>query len=270
MKKKVLYFFVVVLLCGSYGAFLVMNQRFGKTGEFPVIEVSNEALEVSVKAKEKTLLQGIKAFDKEDGDISSKVFIESISEFDDQDYRTITYGVFDSDDNLTRATRKLKYKDYEKPEFDLNKALCFTYMDDDLIIKDFIRAKSKVDGDISSKITMRSEDYSANNSYLTFSVKDSCGGKSEIKLKAEILNTKPQIEIELSDYLIKVEKGTDIDPKSYIENITYMGIEDDSLSYDVKVTDNYDPDKEGMYEFIYRIERSNGDYGITKLVVIVE
>lgn len=267
MKKKVLYFFVVVLLCGSYGAFLVMNQRFGKTGEFPVIEVSNEALEVSVKAKEKTLLQGIKAFDKEDGDISSKVFIESISEFDDQDYRTITYGVFDSDDNLTRATRKLKYNDYEKPEFYLNKALCFNYMNDDSTIKEYIRAKSKVDGDITSKITMRSDSV---NNYFTFSVKDSCGGESEIKLKAEILNTKPQIEIELSDYLIKVEKGTDIDPKSYIENITYMGIEDDSLSYDVKVTNNYNPDKEGMYEFIYRIERSNGDYGITKLVVIVE
>ena len=268
MKKKVLYFFVVVLLCGSYGAFLVMNQRFGKTGEFPVIEVSNEALEVSVKAKEKTLLQGIKAFDKEDGDISSKVFIESISEFDDQDYRTITYGVFDSDDNLTRASRKLKYNDYEKPEFDLNKALCLYYIDDESTMKEAIRAKSKVDGDISSKITMQND--SVNNNYFTFSVKDSCGGESEIKLKAEILNTKPQIEIELSDYLIKVEKGTDIDPKSYIENITYMGIEDDSLSYDVKVTDNYDPDKEGMYEFIYRIERSNGDYGITKLVVIVE
>ena len=48
------------------------------------------------------------------------------------------------------------------------------------------------------------------------------------------------------------------------------GIEDDDLIDEVTVQDDYDADKEGTYEFIYRVERASGEYGITKLVVVVQ
>ena len=45
---------------------------------------------------------------------------------------------------------------------------------------------------------------------------------------------------------------------------------DDDLIDEVTVQDDYDADKEGTYEFIYRVERASGEYGITKLVVVVQ
>lgn len=74
----------------------------------------------------------------------------------------------------------------------------------------------------------------------------------------------------MSDYLIYVERGTDIDPQDYIERVSDRGIEDDDLIDEVTVQDDYDADKEGTYEFIYRVERASGEYGITKLVVVVQ
>ena len=47
-------------------------------------------------------------------------------------------------------------------------------------------------------------------------------------------------------------------------------MEDDDLIDEVTVQDDYDADKEGIYEFIYRVERASGEYGITKLVVVVQ
>ena len=76
--------------------------------------------------------------------------------------------------------------------------------------------------------------------------------------------------IELSDYLIYVERGTDIDPQDYIERVSDRGIEDDDLIDEVTVQDDYDADKAGTHEFIHRVERDSGEYGITKLVVVVQ
>ena len=69
---------------------------------------------------------------------------------------------------------------------------------------------------------------------------------------------------------IMEELDTEIEVGEYIDTIEDMGVENDSLESLIDINDDYDSSKEGTYEFIYRINRSNGDYGITKLVVIVE
>ena len=43
-----------------------------------------------------------------------------------------------------------------------------------------------------------------------------------------------------------------------------------SLKNQVTINTDYDPNTPGMYEFIYRVKTANDDYGLTKLVVIVE
>lgn len=273
-KKNIKYGFILIVLIALYIAFIVMTGLLGDKGKEPEIIAPSSVLEVSVEDKEDVLLKGIKANDDEDGNISDKVFIESISAFDDNKQRTVTYAVFDSDDHLVRTTRQIKYSDYTAPVFDIDEALCYYYyLSSNEEYKNFVSAESCVDGDLSSKITVEKNYYKDNVHYVDYSVTDSCGTKESLTLKADELNKNPNVEITLKKYLKRVKKGTtitEIAPRSNMEEIKVMDMVDDTLKAEVEVTHNYNPDVPGTYEFIYRLSKSNGDYGYTKLVVIVE
>lgn len=270
MKKNIKYVLCVIMILGIYTLFLFFAQVLHKTGNAPVINAPSSVLQVSVKDKDKVLLNGVTASDDEDGNLTSEVFIESISNFDDQMRRTVTYAVFDSDDNLSRTTRQIQYTDYKAPEINIKKALCYYYVTSSEQYKDYVSAKSVVDGNISSQISVEREFYDGDNHYVTYSVTDSCGMKTSLTLKTTEQNREPNIDITLKKYLLRVKKGTTINPYEYIKNVNVMGIKNDSLKSLIEIQNDYNPNEEGMYEFIYRISRSNGDYGITKLVVIVE
>lgn len=86
---------------------------------YPEIKVGNEQLEVSVKAGADEFLKGIIATDEKDGDITNQVIVESISKFIDKNEHicNVTYAVADSDNNVTKKTRKIRFIDYESPKF---------------------------------------------------------------------------------------------------------------------------------------------------------
>lgn len=263
-------------LCVLYVVFLFVFGRTSSKGVVPVIKAPSSVLEVSVKAKQADLLAGISASDKEDGNLTESIFIEKISKFDENKERTITYVVFDSDDNISRATRKIKYTDYKEPVITLKNALMYifdSHFSVNTFLKDII-AVSSVDGNISSKISVTNAAYVNNYiSNITVSVTDSCGVKTSLDLNLLLLTKIPNIDIELKTYLKRVKVGTtltEIAPRDTIESISVMGIKDMSLKPVVELTHDYNPNVPGTYEFIYRISSDNGDYGMTKLVVIVE
>lgn len=268
--KKFKYIFIVTALIIIYFLFLIMGENKENQGEKPTITVPSSVLEISVQDSKDALLKDVKATDIEDGDLTSQVFIEKVSEFDENFKRTITYGVFDKDDNLTFATRELRYTDYTKPEFDIVKPLCSIYYQIDETYKEFVSASSSVDGDISSKIFINRRHEENDIEYVEYSITDSCGVTETLTLKYDQLDYEPNIDIKLSDYLIKVVKGTNVNAINYIDSIESLGIKNNSLISLVEVETNYNPNVPGVYEFIYRINRSNGEFGLTKLVVIVE
>ena len=56
---------------------------------------------------------------------------------------------------------------------------------------------------------------------ISYSVTDSCGTKTFFTLKADEILVIPNIAFTLTDYLIRVDVGTEIDPYQYIEHIVY-------------------------------------------------
>ena len=269
MKKQMKYIFFIMIFLMFYGVFLFVETRVQDNGKSPVITVPDSTLMTSVTANDSALLADVSALDIEDGNISDNVYIESISPFDENQTRTITYAVLDSDDHITRATRKMQYTDYTQPEITITNALCMYYLESTDSLKDYVQATSCVDGDISSKISIDKADYKGEDFDVTYSVSDSCGVKTTFTTKVTILSSTNDINITLNTYMLKVPKGQRISPKEYIENIEIMGMSEQSLINKVKVSNNYDSSKEGVYEFIYRIEE-NGEIGVTKLVVVVE
>ena len=121
-KKKKLLWIVFGLFCLIYIGFIGYSMISTKIGNAPELTLPQTVLSVDVKADDHQLLQDIKAVDKEDGDLTDKVFIESISSFNENKERTVTYGVFDSDDHLVKATRQIKYTDYQEPTITLKGA----------------------------------------------------------------------------------------------------------------------------------------------------
>lgn len=269
--KNFKFLLTVLLLIGLYALFLVGFKLYNNTeNEAPIISIQNEILTVSVKDKENALLQGVSASDAEDGDLTSKIVIDSISEFDEKNYRTVTYVVFDNDDQMTKATRRIKYSDYSAPTFDIKQPLVFYYVANNSEFANFVSASSSLDGNISSKILVENDFYIDGKKEVVFSVVDSCGVKSSISLKADELNDIPSINFILNDYLVRVGVGSEIDPYRYIEKIEYLGMDLTSDIENISIQNNYDPTTPGMYEFIYRYTDDTGEFGITKLVVIVE
>lgn len=268
MKKSAKYVMIVLLIAILYGLFLVLMGIKDISLNGPEIMVPDGVIEVSVKDKDSAFIQGMKVMDKEDGDITSKLAIESITPFDENEERIVTFIVFDSDDNYSKATRRIKYRDYKKPTFDIVRPLLYdSYYSDRYF--DYLKVSSSLDGDMSYKIMLENEEISDEGIYRTFSVTDSCGVKEKITLKVTNVYDSGSFIIDLDTYLLKVPVGSDIDPYDYVHSIKYLGMQNKNLIYDLDVQDDYDPNQPGTYEFIYTIEK-NGDFGITKLTVIVE
>lgn len=274
-NRKFIIIFITMNLI--YLIFILGSKVLNRNdSEVPSIKFDNDVITVSVKDGESELLEGVSAYDKEDGDLSKNIFIYSTSTFDKEQNRTITYAVFDSDNQMVTASRKFNYNDYEEPKFSSSQPLINVSLGSmlagDSNDTSFMSATSSVDGNISNKISMSTVEEGTNMIYK-YSVTDSTGTTSTLEVSEKIsLNSilNNNIDIELKNYILYVDKGTVLNTRSYIKNIkTSLGKQNELKPY-VQIETNYDSDKEGTYEVRYTLNRSNGDYGLTKMIVVVE
>lgn len=276
-KKNRVFLLMLVIINICYFGFIGITKILDKqTSNLPVISFKSDSLTISVHDDLKVLLKGVTAIDEEDGDISKNIFIYDISMFDENNERMVTYGVFDSDNQMTIGSRKFKYKDYTSPKFSSSKPLSGLMSMIDLSVGSSqetgsIQAFSSVDGDISNKIS-KTQSESGDSVICVYSVTDSTG-TTETLTVSESLNLKElftNISIELSDYIVYVKKGSTVDFKSYIHNVkTSIGYQKDLID-SVTVESNLNVNKAGVYEVVYTLNRSNGDYGTAKMYLIVE
>lgn len=274
MNNKVRNGIIFLVIAALYFGFIYYDNHKPQTGESPVIKVPTGTLKIKANADEKkttqALLKGIKATDKEDGDITKKVFVQSMSSFGEGNTRIVTLGVFDKDDNYTTVTRQIQYKDYIAPQINLNSALVYSWISSKAQFGDYVSAYSCVDGDISSRVKVLREYTENDDHYVAFAVSDSTGTETKLTLKAYQTNKEQTVTINLDTYLMRVKVGTKVNAKSHIQSIMMDKMDYSSLKNQVTINTDYDPNTPGMYEFIYRVKTANDDYGLTKLVVIVE
>lgn len=266
--------FIILFVCMNLlyvGFVYFFKEKEKDSSELPEIILNEELITLKVNDDETRLLDGIEAIDNEDGNITHQVFVYGISPFDDEGYRTVTYAVFDSDDQMALATRKLQYEDYTAPKFSSQRPLVNLSLSSSSDDSSYMQAYSSVDGNISNRISM-SKVERENKVIYRYSVTDSTGTTSTLEISDEI-NLKAlytNIEIELSEYILYVSEGQTLSFANYIENINTSLGEQNELMGDVEIETNYNADSKGVYEVKYTLNRSNGDYGISKMLVIVE
>lgn len=263
---------VLVLFIATFAAFAFVFVREKMTNDttIPEIKVEGDIIEVSLQATDEELLKGISAFDEKDGDLTEEIIIESVSRFIEPGISRVTYAVCDNDNNIATATRKIKYKGYKSPEFDLTESLCYSVYETPKL-KKAVTVKDSILGDITADLILTSEDYTKSvagvftiNARVTTAKGDTAS--LDIPLIVED-RSEAAPEIELKDYLIYAEKGKKIDFEKYLVKAT--DIEERDITDDVEIETKINMKKEGTYLVHYYVEDKNDNKGHSILVVVV-
>lgn len=256
----------------------------------PKIEMDESSvLEVSVQEPKSALLQGVTAQDKRDGDVTDSLVVESIQLLGDDGTVRVGYAAFDQAGNVTKATREVRYTDYQGPRFHLIEPLIFNY-NANFDIMSNIGATDVLDGDIQHRIraTMLTEEavYEEGDHFVHFKVTNSLGDTAELVVPVEVYSsTQHNAALTLNQYLVYIPVGGVFDPEAYLDTFTVLN-RDVSLEngvpkgYSLKTTGTVQTQTSGIYPVEYvmtYVDRHefNSEYdktytGYTKLIVVVE
>ena len=147
--------------------------------------VKEETLHLSVKATDEDMLKGVTAHDDRDGDVSSSLLIAGKSNFIEDGVIRVDYAAFDSHNNVGTYSRRVVFDDYHSPRFSSKKPLVLH--SESSYDFSFFHAEDVLSGDISYKIKILSDSYTAASS-------------SEYPIEIEVTNDYGDVE-KLTAYL---------------------------------------------------------------------
>lgn len=229
----------------------------------PVIEITEDEIEVSIEDGQEALLRGVTAYDEKDGEITDSLVIESIGRFANGK-RTVTYAAFDSDNHVCKASRVISYADYESPQFICKAGYRFPVGAKSVV--DTMKAEDCIEGSLTKLIKASPGFYvdTATPGLYSFQyqVANSAGDVEYLPVTVEIYDPADPnvIDFELKDYVVYTEKGKEINAKSYldVEEPDYYNIDDSEVNYN----------EPGVYEITYSIKMGERK-GTNRLAVVV-
>lgn len=287
MKKLrlavVLLFVLSVIASGIY----TVLSRVTADHNPPTLTCDSDTISVSVQATDEELRAGVKASDKEDGDLTDSVRVSSMSRFTEKGKRTIEYVVFDKANQSATLTRNLEYTDYVSPQIILTQPLRFDL--DEINEAGFTEGMSVndcLDGDISSKIRVSFD----NNAYIngtgsykvTAQVSNSAGDTCSVPLEVTVVDENSDEEMDkyypmLSQYTVYTKVGQAVSPMDYftgfIKGTTEYTMDQLPAGLNpaaVGVGGTVDYNTPGAYTLEYSYSADGVVTAVTKLVVVVE
>ena len=244
---------ICILTVVSIVASVLLWFRSIKMNERPVIHCSVEGdIEVLSNATDEELLKYVTAEDSKDGDISDKLIVERKSFFISRGITSINYAVCDSDNNVAKIEKHVRFTDYRAPRFTL-KSDFLVYAQNSIDFSNIVGAQDVYDGDISNRVKIISNTY--NNSYageyaVNCKVTNSFGDTSDISFNAIVVDDDFQIKrIKLNNYIFYTTVGETVDFEANIKSLN--GSPQRRLNID---SSEFKPDKPGVYSVYYKID----------------
>lgn len=271
---KQLKILVVVLfaaiICGNVA--MTLHQRTQDTTP-PELTVEGEILEISVKADEKAYLEGVTAWDDQDGDLTDQVMVEHVSQLIGENTAKITYAVFDRAGNAATATQIIFYTDYQRPRFALSKPLKYQ-VGSTVTLMDRLTASDVLDGNITGKIRISNQNLNNDTEgicSITVQVTNNLGDTAVLTLPVimDVL-TEQTPEITLDTYLIYVDAGAEFDPEQYLKSVEDPAAAGDPDLSDVEISSPVDTSRPGTYQVSYSYEGKKDDCKTILTVVVLE
>lgn len=262
---------LLFLLVSALFAKIYYEDVLQKDNTVPKITVEDELIEVKPGASSQELLTGLTAYDEKDGDITDKIIVESISKFYEPGVCKITYAVYDNDNHVASASRKIKYIGYESPRFSLEAPLVFR-LGDRINLSDMIKSTDMIEGDISKNVIVTSNDYSSGKAGIFHAELKVTNGKGDIvyltlpMIVEEVERDAPQITLKKN--LVYLEQGKKFNPLSNVESVIDINEEELDIS-SVTFKSDVKSKKPGIYSVNYYVTDSAGRRGHTMISVIV-
>ena len=262
---------ILILLAVLSAAYIATRIYQGSSTRHdpPVISCPQGILEVSASDDESILLSGVTASDPQDGNLTNQVIIGGISKLISKDTAKVTLMVFDSDDNMGKLVRYIRYTDYHRPQFSVTKPLAFSSTKE-VSLLDRLKAEDVVDGDVTARIrvsTLASTEHSGVYD-ITVQVTNSVGDTAWLQLPVLVQETDPlRPIIDLSSYLIYQDVGSSFDAMSYVSGLTVAGEAADTTK--VSVSSNVDTAVAGTYRVVYTYSAGSAT-GMAILTVVVQ
>lgn len=285
-KFRVIWLCLFVAVGITFSACVIFQNVYGKDGG-PVIFYPEGVLEISVQDGEEALLQGVTAKDDKDGDVTGSILVEKLSGFDGENRREVTYAAFDSDGNVTKATREIVYTDYTPIRFQLNHSLRYR-TGETINLSELVGALDSLDGDLSDKVKVKLESGLSTRTSgvyrIQFSVTNSACDTRILDTELEVYDAAMnEAVVNLTTYLIYYEDGKP-DYYSYLDSVIVGGIhynfqngkniatgtDGSTLSRSsLQIRSNVDPSTPGVYP-VYLIYQDDAYQGMAQLMVVVE
>lgn len=233
----------------------------------PEITVDTEVIKAKCGAGKKALLKHVTATDSKDGDLTDKVFIESISQFISEGESNITFCVADNDNNVAKKSVRIVFTDYEAPTLYLKDDLVFS--EDSVInVMGSATVTDKFDGDITNRLSVVVNPEDDNGKRVSINYKISNSKGFIYRWTVDAVRVAPysidsDYSIDVGNHLLIVNVG-DKKPnfKNKVKSITYKGKPIDGG--EIKIDDSkLNMSKPGTYDVwfnLYATEKTTGKY----------
>ncbi len=279
----VLFVLTTVLFTLSY-----LRARALSRDRYPEIFFDTDRITVSLAPTEEELLSGVSASDAEDGDLTGRVIVESISHFITPGVSNVTYAVCDSQNHVTTVTRRIVYTDYTPPRFTMSDDLVFSVNEQANPFR-CIGATDVIDGNISDRIKITAENGFQSGTAgvypITVQVTNSKGDVASLQLSVTIENTSLYApRITLKNYLMYITVGDTVDLRDNlraVESVTENAEDDveteeetaaamEALRERVRIETDFDRNTPGVYQVDYRFTDAFDREAHAVLTIVVE
>ena len=254
-------------------AVTIFLELFRKDDTVPEILCDSPKIVMKIDDTEEKLLEGIRAIDEKDGDITDKIIVEYISNFIEPGVARVTYAVADEDNHVAKYTRSVVYEDYVSPRFTLESDLVFQ-AGTTVNILNILGAEDVIDGDISNKVRITSSDLVTTSEgvyHIAAKISNSRGDSSALELPVYITPRDPMLPVvELNEYLVYLPKGGIFNSDRYLKSVTAAGAQKPMENPQIQVDSPINMMRAGVYQVTYRASDENGREGHAILTVVVE
>ena len=272
-KGKKALFALVLLCCAAFAVYRCLSSRHIDR-EPPQITMEQDELSLSVGDPKERLLEGVRAQDVQDGDVTDSIVVESVRGLVSDKRFTVTYAAFDAAGNVSKAQRTVFFKDYTAPRFALSAPLIFregTSLD----VFAPLEAEDVFDGSLKDRIkgtlvSGETQIAQAGEYTVEFRVTNSLGDTAYLTAPVEVLPAEDGgAELTLSSYLTYLKKNAAFVPEYYVTGLS-AGAQIISLDEaPVQITSNVDMTRAATYWVDYAA-RYGQKTARTRLLVVVE
>lgn len=250
---------IVLMAAVAVGATVILGWLYmGEDRKGPEITIADSKKD-SYTADMTTaeLLEGVKAVDEKDGDVSDSLTVENVYPNEKGDEVTVVYVAKDKSNNVTKVT-------YHMTSDGILPGSTLAGQEDSM---EESVAESTDRSEEDSDLQENSEEASEEETEETEQTEEE---KAQEREEAKIDQLNPQDpRFYLTTYYVEIEKGTQIDRLSYVKDIEDDKDATNELYRKIQITGTVDVNTPGTYELTYYVVDSNGNASNGAVLTIV-